>query len=82
METKFFIESFGGNCFSLISIKNSPFLVVSFMLVPDDNFSSFFVFATMDIKAFLGLLEVAEVFSFIGEHLPPSGVGAPDLEFA
>jgi hypothetical protein len=55
-------------------------LVIAIMSLPDDNWSTFFISTSRDIKASVGILEVAEVVSLILENLPPSGVGAPDLE--
>jgi len=43
------------------------------------NSSSFLILGIGYIKAFVGLLEVAEVLIIILEHLPPSRVSAPDL---
>jgi hypothetical protein len=49
------------------------------MLTPKDNSSSFFIFASIDIKN-LVVSDVNEVLSLVSEDLPPLGVSAPDLE--
>jgi hypothetical protein len=42
------------------------------MSVPSNNWSSFFIFATVDVKTLVLLFsEMAEVFTLIGEELPP-----------
>jgi hypothetical protein len=78
METEVFIQSLGWFLLGLIKIDNLPSLVSSVVSVPGNDLSSFLVFSSMDIKAFL-VLPVDEVFISIGEDLPPSRVGAPDL---
>jgi hypothetical protein len=82
METEVFMKSLILFFFSFVKIDNLPSLVGSIMSVPNDNISSFFIFSSMDIKAFVGLLEVAEVLALVLEDLPPSRVGAPDLHVA
>jgi hypothetical protein len=64
---------------SIFFIDNLPFLVVSVVLVPNNDLSSFFILTTMNIKASVALLNVAEVFSIVGEDLPPFRVSAPNL---
>jgi hypothetical protein len=44
---------------------------MTIVLSPDDNLSSFFIFASMYIKSFI-VSDVDEVLSFIGEDLPPA----------
>jgi len=78
VETEFFIESFTCNFLCLVKIDNLPSLVGTIMSVPNDNLLTFNIFALEDIKAFL-VLPVDEVFIRVGEDLPPSRVGAPDL---
>jgi hypothetical protein len=48
------------------------------MVTPNDNFSSFFIFSTMDIKSLL-VGPIDELFLLILEELEPSRVSAPDL---
>jgi hypothetical protein len=78
MESELFIETFLWNWFSFINIDDLPSLVGAIMSIPGDDFSSFLILSSVNIKAFL-VLPVDEVFILIGEDLPPSGVGAPDL---
>jgi hypothetical protein len=78
MESEIFIHSFLGNLLCFIKIHNLPFLVVSVVLVMNDNWSSFFVLCSINIECFT-VLQVDELFVFILEDLEPSRVGAPDL---
>jgi hypothetical protein len=48
------------------------------VFVPDNDFSSFLIFATVNIKC-LAVLDVDEVFSIILEYLVPFAAGVPDL---
>jgi hypothetical protein len=80
VESVFLVESLGLNWLCLVEIDNVPSLVLSVVSVPNDDWSSFFIFASINVNAFLLFLEVAEVFIIIGKELPPVGVGAPDLE--
>jgi len=81
MESEFLVFSLGCNLISFVSVDDLPFLVLSAMSFPYNDFSSFFVFAAMNIKTF-GILPIAEVFILVGENLPPSRVSAPDLHAA
>jgi hypothetical protein len=72
-------ESFILNLGSVFFIYNLPSLVSTIVSVPDNDFSSFFILTSVNIKAFVGLLNVTEVFSTIDKDLPPSRVGTPDL---
>lgn len=49
------------------------------MSVPDLNLLALYIFTLVDIEAFVSLLDVTEVLSLVGEDLPPSRVGAPNL---
>jgi hypothetical protein len=73
-----FMKSFSLVFLSFVKIHNLPFLVVTVVLVPDNNLSSFFVLSSVNIECFT-ILPVDEVFTFILEDLEPSWVGAPDL---
>jgi hypothetical protein len=80
------MKSFSLIFIRFINIDNLPFLVVAVMLVPNDNCSSFFILASVNIKGFT-ILPVDEVsnsvsvlssflwfftFNFILEDLEPS----------
>jgi hypothetical protein len=82
VESVFLVETLGLNWLCFVKIDNIPSLVLSVVSVPNDNWSSFLVFASVDINTLLIILEVTEVFISIGEELPPVGVCAPDLEFS
>jgi hypothetical protein len=70
METEFIIETASLNWLCLVKIDDLPSLVSSIVLLPNNNWSSFFILSTMDIKSFV-VLNVDEVFTFISEDLPP-----------
>ena len=78
MESKLFIESTSSIFFSFVKIDNLPFLVLSVVLLPDNDLSTFFIFTTMYIKTSL-VVDVAEMLSFEDEYLEPLRVGAVDL---
>ena len=78
MEAKVFFKSLGLNFLSFIKIDDLPFLISSFVSIPDNDLSTFSIFATMDIKHLVAF-DVLEVLCFIDEDLEPSRVGAPDL---
>jgi len=78
VESEFVIYSCLWNWFCFINIDDSPSLVCSSMLVPNNNISSFFIFSSMDINCLI-VSQVDEVFSLIDEDLPPVRVGACDL---
>jgi hypothetical protein len=82
MESVFLVESLGLNWLCFVKINDCPSLVVTIVSVPNDDWSSFLVFTSIDINTFLFFLEVTEVLISIGEELPPVGVGAPNLEFS
>jgi hypothetical protein len=48
-----------------------PFLVEAIVFAIDDNWSSFFVFVSRDIEAFL-VLPIDKVLITVGENLPPT----------
>jgi len=70
VEAEFFIESLGLKIFSIISVDNLPSLVLSIMTLPDNNWLSFSVFTSRDIKN-LVVLDVDELFTSVLEDLPP-----------
>jgi hypothetical protein len=78
MESEFFILTLVSNLLWFINVDNIPSLVGSSVSAPCENWLSFDILSTWDIKCFLGL-EVDEVFTFILPELPPVGIGAPDL---
>jgi hypothetical protein len=78
-ESKALHKSFVLNLFSILFIDNFPSLVGSIVSVPNNDWSSFFIFASINIKTFGSLLDIAEVFFLVGEDLPPLRVSAPDL---
>jgi hypothetical protein len=80
VESVFLVESLRLNWLCLVKIDNIPSLVLSVVSVPDDDWSSFLIFASVNIDTFLLFLEVTEVFISVGKELPPVGVSAPDLE--
>jgi hypothetical protein len=63
---------------NLVDVENLPFLVGTVVLVPDNDWSTFFILSSVDVKC-LSVLHVDEVFTFISEKLPPLGVGVVDL---
>jgi len=71
VETKFLIQAL---CFSLhsINISNLPSLVGSIVSVVNLNLLSFDIFTLVYIKAFVGRLDVTEMFTSISEDLEPS----------
>jgi hypothetical protein len=71
MESELFVETFLWNWFGFIKIDDLPSLIGTIVSIPCDNFSSFLIFSSMNIKAFL-VLPVDEVFISISEDLPPS----------
>jgi len=79
VESEFFIESL---CFSLcllVKIKNLPSLVGSIVSAMNLNFLCFNILTLVNIKATVGLLDVAEVFSTVYKDLEPLRVSAPNL---
>jgi len=80
VESKFFIESLGFSLHS-INISNLPSLVGSIVSVVNLNFLSFDIFTLVYIKAYVSLLDIAEVFSAVHKDLEPLRVGTPDLHF-
>ena len=71
MESEVLIKS-SGLLGSFVNIDDSPSLVGSVVSLPDLDWSSFLISASMYVKASVGLLEVAEVFILVGEDLPPA----------
>jgi hypothetical protein len=78
VESELLVESFLRYWLSLVYIENLPSLVGTVVSVPCDDLSSFLILSGVNIKAFL-VLPVDKVLILIGEDLPPSRVGAPDL---
>jgi hypothetical protein len=78
IESEFFIESLRWTLTLVIKIDNLPFLVEAIVFAIDDNWSSFFVFVSRDIEAFL-VLPIDKVLITVGENLPPTRVSAPNL---
>jgi hypothetical protein len=72
VEAKLFVKSLGLSLCFLVKIKDLPSLVGSIVSVVYLNSLTFIILALIDIEAFVGLLDVAEVFSLIDEDLPPS----------
>jgi hypothetical protein len=79
VESKLFIQSLGLSLCFLVKIENLPSLVGSIVSWVDLNFLSLVIFTLENIKASIGFLDVAEMFSLVDEDLEPSRVGAPDL---
>jgi len=71
MESEVFVKTLCGFSSKLVKIDNLPSLVGTIVSVIYDNFSSFFVLSSVNIKAFL-VLPIDEVFISIGKDLPPS----------
>jgi len=71
VESEFLIESF---CFCLycVYISNLPPLVGTVVSVVNLNLLSFSIFTLVHIKASVGRLDVAEMFTSISEDLEPS----------
>jgi hypothetical protein len=80
VESVFLVESLGLDLLCLVKIDNIPSLILSVVSVPNYDWSSFLIFASVNVDTFLLFLEVAEVLISVGEELPPVGVSAPDLE--
>ena len=78
MEAELLVESLGIKLFSLLSVDNLPSLVLSVMAVPDNNWLSFSIFSSFNIKDLL-VLDVDELFASIQEDLPPLRVGSLDF---
>ena len=79
METEFLIKTLSLSLSLLVKIKYLPSLVGTIVSGVNLNLLSFIVFSLENIKAFVGVLDVAEVFTREDEDLPPSRVSAPDL---
>ena len=79
METKFLVESRCLSLFSLIKIDDFPFLVLTLIVVVDNNWSTFFIFVALDIN-YLVVLNVDKLIASKFEDLPPLTVCTPDLE--
>jgi hypothetical protein len=79
VESELIIHSFS-LLFNLVSVENSPSLILLSMFSPYNNSSSFFILASMNIKNLI-ILHVDEqlLLLIILEELEPSRVGAPDL---
>ena len=78
VETEFLIQSLGLSL-NILGVDNLPSLVGSIVSVPNLDLLTFVILTLVNIKAFAGLLDVTEVFTAIGEDLPPSRVGTPNL---
>jgi hypothetical protein len=70
MEAKFFIDSLGLEAFRLINIDNLPFLVSSVVSLVCNNWLSFNIFVTFNIKT-LFVLDVNKLVASVLEDLPP-----------
>jgi hypothetical protein len=81
VESKVLIKSLIRSLFSFVNIYNSPFLVISSVVAPYTNWSSFFILGTSNIED-LVVLPVDELLVLVLEDLPPSRVGVPDLHVA
>jgi hypothetical protein len=71
METELFVQSLSLSLFFLVKIKNLPSLVGTVVSWMDLNLLSFSIFSLVYIQAFVGLLDVTEVFTLIEEDLEP-----------
>ena len=78
VESEVGIKSLGLDSLSLVKIDNSPSLIGLSVVAPDDNWSSFFISSTRNIK-YLIVGPVDELLALILEELEPSRVCAPDL---
>jgi len=79
VESEFLIKSLGISLSSLVNIDDSPLLMSASIVGPDTNLLSFNIFASSNVK-YLLVVEVDELLILILEDLPPSRVGAPDLQ--
>jgi hypothetical protein len=70
MEAEFFVESLGLKLFSSISVDNLPSLVLSVVALMGNDWLSFSVFTSFNIK-YLVVLDVDELFTSVLEDLPP-----------
>jgi len=71
METEVFVNSLILSLACLVNVEDSPLLVVTSVVAPDTDWSSFFILATLYIKN-LVVLPVDELLILILEDLPPS----------
>jgi len=81
LESEITVHSLSCNLFGYIKIENFPDLVSSIWSVVYNDLVSFLIFVSFNFNAFL-VLPINEVSLLIGEDLPPSRVGAPDLHFS
>jgi hypothetical protein len=79
VETEFLIKTLGLSLCLLVKIKYLPSLVGTIVSGVNLNLLSFNVLSLVNIKAFVAVLDVAEVLTREDEDLPPSRVSAPDL---
>jgi hypothetical protein len=70
MESEFFIVAFGWNLLCFIKINDVPSLILSVMNFMSNNWLSFSIFCSFNIKSF-AVLDVDELVSSILEDLPP-----------
>ena len=80
VESEFLTKSLGLNLLGIVKIDNCPFLVVTIVSFFYNDWCSFLIFVSANIKAFL-VLPIDEVSILVGEDLPPFTVCAPDLHF-
>ena len=78
MEAKFFVESLGLDWLSFVKIDDIPSLVCTIVSVMYLDICHFFIYITLDGKAFL-VLPVDEVLISIIEDLPPFRASSPDV---
>jgi hypothetical protein len=79
VETEFVIITLSSILRGLINIKDSPSLVDLVVSLPDNNFLSFSISSSLNIKNLL-VVNVDEVLTGVFEDLPPVGVSAVDLD--
>jgi hypothetical protein len=70
METEILIKSFSSNLLCFVNIDDRPSLVSTVVSLPGDNFLSFSILSTRDIKCLL-VLDVDEVATSVPPDLPP-----------
>jgi hypothetical protein len=70
METEFFVESLGLEFVSFININYLPSLVLSVVALVSNDWFSFSIFTSFNIK-YLLVLDIDELFTSILEDLPP-----------
>jgi hypothetical protein len=75
VEAEVLVKSLFLDLFSFVKIDDLPSLVFTILSSMDNNFATFLIFLSFNMKLLL-VLPVDELFIFIGEDLPPLRVGA------